>query len=68
MIVYEAFLSGRNLDEWKVEGVDYDHDGQVYVAIFSGPAAMIRAEEYAAFKNRTDEKTSVDNQSKGETA
>ncbi len=38
-------------DEYRVEGIDFDNDGQVYVAIFSGPAAKERAEEYAQFKN-----------------
>lgn len=38
-------------DEYRVEAIDYDHDGQVYVAIFSGPNARKRAEEYAKFKN-----------------
>ena len=37
-------------DEYRVEAIDYDHDGQVYVAIFYGPDAKERAEEYAAFK------------------
>ena len=39
-------------DEYRVEAIDHDADGAVYVAIFSGPQAKERAEEYARFKNR----------------
>jgi hypothetical protein len=38
-------------DEYRVEAIDHDVDGAVYVAIFSGPEARQRAEEYATFKN-----------------
>ena len=38
-------------DKYVVEAIDYEHDGQIYVAIFSGPNARERAEEYAKFKN-----------------
>lgn len=51
MIVYEAVLSLAAFDEWRVEGIDYDNEGQCYVAIFSGPGAKERAKEYARFKN-----------------
>ena len=40
-------------DEWRVEAIDYDNEGQVYVTIFSGPKAEERAVEYASFKNGT---------------
>ena len=50
-VEYEVVQSVGTLDEWRVEGIDYDRDGQVYVAIFSGPEAKERAEEYARFKN-----------------
>ena len=45
-------VSAVEEDEYRVEAIDYDDDGQVYVAIFSGPKAKERAEEYANFKNR----------------
>lgn len=48
MVNYEVVESG--LDEWRVEGIDYGQDGQVYVAVFSGPEAEVRAKEYAVFK------------------
>jgi hypothetical protein len=38
-------------DAWRVEAIDYDRDGVVFIAVFSGPGAQDRAEEYAAFKN-----------------
>jgi hypothetical protein len=37
---------------WRVEAIDYDNEGVVYVAIFTGPRSHDRAEEYAAFKSR----------------
>jgi hypothetical protein len=37
-------------DEWRVEAIDYESEGEVYVAIFSGSEAKERAEEYAAWK------------------
>ena len=39
-------------DEFRVEAIDYENEGQVYVAIFSGPKAEERAIEYAALMNR----------------
>ena len=50
-IVYEVVKSLHVMDEWRVEGIDYDRDGQGYLALFSGPNAKERAEEYARFKN-----------------
>ena len=35
---------------WSVEAIDIDGDGAVFQAIFVGPQAKERAEEYAAFK------------------
>lgn len=48
----------QDSDEWRVEAIDYEADGQVYVTIFSGPKAQVRAEEYAWFK-RLDEEPSM---------
>jgi hypothetical protein len=36
--------------QWRVEALDTDTGG-VYIAIFDGPGAQLRAVEYAAFKN-----------------
>lgn len=38
-------------DTWRVEAIDDEKDGQVYVTIFAGPEAEERAREYAEFKN-----------------
>lgn len=37
--------------EWVVEAIDYEDEGQCYVARFSGPHAEYRALEYADWKN-----------------
>ena len=36
--------------QWRVEALDTDTGG-IYIAIFDGPGAQLRAVEYAAFKN-----------------
>jgi hypothetical protein len=41
----------QNPGDWRVEAIDFDNEGEIYVAIFSGPGARERAEEYAAMKN-----------------
>jgi len=48
---YEAFKSKGTVDEWRVEAIDENNEGQVFVTIFSGPDAKQRAEEYAAWQN-----------------
>lgn len=52
---YEAFRSKTGVDdcEWRVEAIDELNEGVCYVAIFSGPDAKARAQEYARFKNET---------------
>ena len=50
-VAYEVVASKDVLDEYRVEGIDYDNEGVVYVTIFSGPRAEERAREYAFFKN-----------------
>lgn len=37
--------------EWRVEAIDFSDEGKCYAAIFFGPLAKERAEEYAALKN-----------------
>ena len=50
-MIYEVSESKRYPgDEWHVEAINYDGDGEIYVAIFSGPDAQRLAEEYAAWK------------------
>jgi len=48
---WKCFEDKRNRGDWRVEALDFDDEGKVYVAIFSGPNAEDRAEEYAALKN-----------------
>ena len=51
LMQYEAFKSKGTVDEWRVEAIDENNEGQVFVTIFSGPDAKQRAEEYAAWQN-----------------
>jgi hypothetical protein len=39
--------------DYRVEAIDHSNDGEVYIAIFVGPDAKSRAEEYAGWKNAT---------------
>jgi hypothetical protein len=50
VVDYEVSASRGVADEWRVEAIDEGSEGQVYVAIFSGPRARERAEEYAEWK------------------
>jgi hypothetical protein len=50
-IHYEMVADSRNAGDYRVEAINKENDGEVYVAIFSGPDAKIRAEEYARWKN-----------------
>lgn len=50
---YEIVRDATNLDEWRVEAIDHDGDGECFVAIFTGPRARERASEYAAWKNKS---------------
>jgi len=47
---YETVESKHYPDEWRVEAID--SEGRVFVALFSGPAAKERANEYASWKKR----------------
>jgi len=50
---YEVIESREIPGEWRVEAINFDGDGEVYVAIFSGPSAKVRAKEYATWKNES---------------
>ncbi len=50
MLEYEVKASKDIPDEYRVEAID-ERTGECYVAIFSGPSAKTRAEEYAILKN-----------------
>ena len=49
---FEAFADKYHAYDWRVEATNEQSDGEVYAAIFSGPDAQQRAEEYAAWKNQ----------------
>lgn len=36
--------------DWGVEAIDFDGDGECFMAIFSGPQARERAIDYASWK------------------
>lgn len=44
---YEVVADRTIPESYRVEAIDYENDGACYVAIFSGPLAKERAEEYA---------------------
>jgi hypothetical protein len=48
---YEAFADNNVPGDWRVEAIDFENEGNVYVAIFSGPEAQTRAEDYARWQN-----------------
>jgi hypothetical protein len=48
---YEMTKDSLNAGDYRVEAIDHERDGEVYVTIFSGPDAEARAEEYARWKN-----------------
>ena len=48
---WECFADMRNKGDWRVEAIDFDNQGAVYVTIFSGPGSRKRAHEYVAMKS-----------------
>jgi hypothetical protein len=48
---YEVVQSRDSPDEWRVERIDHEGDGEIEVTIFSGRDAAVRAKEYADWKN-----------------
>jgi hypothetical protein len=51
-LTYETVPDLIERDTYRVEAINHASEGECYVAIFSGPLAKGRAEEYAAWKNR----------------
>ena len=49
-VTYEIARSRGVQDEWRVEAINHEGEGEIYVTLFSGPNAQQRAEEYAAWK------------------
>jgi hypothetical protein len=50
-MIYEVAQDRIDHHDWRVEAINHDGDGEVYVTIFSGPDTQTRAEAYAAWKN-----------------
>jgi hypothetical protein len=50
MLKYEVQKS-ENQAEFVVSAIDSQNGGEIYLALFSGPRAKERAEEYATWKN-----------------
>lgn len=50
LVEWIAVEDKRTPGEWRVEAMDFDNEGKVYVTIFSGPESRQRAEEYAEWK------------------
>lgn len=48
---YETIEDRIHAGDYRVEAIDYGSEGEAYIAIFTGPDAQFRAEEYAAWKN-----------------
>lgn len=48
---YEVAPARDARDEWIVEAINHEGDGEIYIARFSGPRARERATEYAEWKN-----------------
>lgn len=48
---YETVKDRTTMDTWRVEAINEQGDGEVFVTIFSGHDAEARAHEYAVWKN-----------------
>ena len=47
---YEISKSKGYSDEWRVETINVEEDGECYVTLFCGALAQERAQEYIAWK------------------
>ncbi len=63
---YETVKDRHLPDTWRTEAIDFDSEGEVYVAIFSGPLAEERAREYARWKNMGEGADEVRSRPKGQ--
>jgi len=48
---YEVIEDKLQPGDWRVEAINTEGDGEVYIAIFVGPNADARAKDYADWKN-----------------
>lgn len=58
-MLYEVVKSKHCPGEWRVEAINPEGDGEVYVTLFSGPMAKERAKEYAAWKVIQEDKATL---------
>jgi hypothetical protein len=54
-MLHEIVKDQTMIDTWRVEAINGQGDGEVFVTIFSGPDAEARAREYAEWKNGSRE-------------
>jgi hypothetical protein len=54
---WECFEDRSNKGDWRVEAIDFDHEGDIYITIFSGPDSQQRAQEYAAMKSAQEDRS-----------
>lgn len=55
-LTYEVVKDKLTPSDYRVEAIDTERDGEIYVAIFSGPDAQARAEEYSRWKNSSSQR------------
>jgi hypothetical protein len=48
---YELIQDQTVTGAWRVEAINFDGDGEVYVTIFAGPEARQRAEQFMEWKS-----------------
>ncbi len=48
---YDAFADKKTPGDWRVEAINFENEGNVYIAVFSGPGAQARAQDYAQWQN-----------------
>lgn len=48
---YELVQCEGSVNVWRVEAIDEENEGVIYMALFSGPDARAKAQEYAAWKS-----------------
>ena len=56
LMEWECFEDMKNKGDWRVEAIDFDNEGAVYVTIFSGPGSRKRAREYIAIKSAQEDR------------
>jgi len=50
-MLHEVIKDKHEIDTWRVEAINKEGDGEVFVVIFSGPDAEARALAYVNWKN-----------------